>query len=71
MNPILAKGKVMRRILAFAVGAVLSVGVVAGHDHVPSDMKVFSAVDIAEKVDEKDTKATTYEVTIEPGNRVR
>src|SRR4051812_25959968 len=30
-------------------------------------MKVFSAQDIAEKLDGKDTKATTYEVTIEPG----
>lgn len=30
-------------------------------------MKVFSAVDIAEKLDGKDVNATTYEVTIEPG----
>jgi quercetin dioxygenase-like cupin family protein len=57
----------MRTILAVTVGAILSVGVVAGHDQVASDMKVFSAVDIAEKLDGKDTRATTYEVTIEPG----
>lgn len=57
----------MRAVLALAVGAILGVGVVPGHDHVPKDMKVFSAVDIAEKLDGKDAKATTYEVTIEPG----
>ena len=45
----------MRTILAVTVGAILSVGVVAGHDHVASDMKVFSARDIAEKLDGKDT----------------
>jgi quercetin dioxygenase-like cupin family protein len=57
----------MRTILVVTVGAILSVGVVAGQNHVAKDMKVFSAVDIAEKLDGKDTKATTYEVTIEPG----
>jgi quercetin dioxygenase-like cupin family protein len=57
----------MRTILAVTVGAILSVGVVAGHERVASDMKVFSAEDIAEKLDGKDTRATTYEVTIEPG----
>ena len=57
----------MRTVLAVTVGAILGVGVVAGHDHVASDMKVFSARDIAEKLDGKDTRATTYEVTIEPG----
>jgi hypothetical protein len=67
MKPILAKEIVMRTILAFTVGALLGVGVVAGHDHIASDMKVFSAEDIAEKVDGKDTRATTYEVAIEPG----
>jgi quercetin dioxygenase-like cupin family protein len=57
----------MRTVLALTVSAFLGVSALAGHDHVPSDMKVFSARDIAEKVDGKDTKATTYEVTIEPG----
>src|SRR4051794_4461078 len=57
----------MRTILALTVGALLSVSALAGHDHVPSDMKVFSAQEIAEKLDGEDTKATTYEVTIEPG----
>jgi quercetin dioxygenase-like cupin family protein len=57
----------MRTVLALTISAFLGVSALAGHDHVPSDMKVFSARDIAEKVDGKDTKATTYEVTIEPG----
>jgi quercetin dioxygenase-like cupin family protein len=57
----------MRTVLALTVGALLSVSALAGHDHVPSEMKVFSARDITEKLDGKDTKATTYEVTIEPG----
>ena len=57
----------MRTVLALTVGAILGVGVLPGHDHVAKDMKVFSAQDIAEKLDGKDTKATTYEVTIEPG----
>jgi len=57
----------MRTILAVTVGAILSVGVVAGHEHVASDMKVFSAREINEKLDGKEATATTYEVTIEPG----
>jgi quercetin dioxygenase-like cupin family protein len=57
----------MRTVLPLTVGALLSVSALAGHGHVPSDMKVFSARDIAEKLDGKDTRATTYEVTIEPG----
>jgi quercetin dioxygenase-like cupin family protein len=57
----------MRTILALTLGAILSVGIVAAPDHVMSDMKVFSAVDIAEKLDGNDTKATTYEVTFETG----
>ena len=61
----------MRTVLALAVGAILGVGVLPGHDHVAKDMKVFSALDIAEKLDGKDTKATTYEVTIEPGKGSR
>ena len=57
----------MRTVLALAVGAILGVGVLSGNDHITKDMKVFSAQDIAEKLDGKDAKATTYEVTIEPG----
>ena len=57
----------MRTVLALTISALLGVSALAGHDHVPSDMKVFSARDIAEKVDGKDAKATMYEVTIEPG----
>src|SRR4051794_2919 len=66
-NSLLAKETVMRTVLALTVGALLSVSALAAHDHVPSDMKVFSAVDIAEKLDGKDARATTYEVTIQPG----
>lgn len=57
----------MRTILVTAAGLLLSVGVMAAHEHGTSDMKVFSAVDIAEKLDGKDVKATTYEVAFEPG----
>ena len=67
MNPVLAREIVIRKILALTVGALLSAGVMAEHRHVANDMKVFSAKDIAETLDEKDTKATTYEVTIETG----
>src|SRR5688572_20131669 len=49
MNLILAKEIVMRAVLALAVGGILGVGAVPGHDHVAKDMKVFSAQDIAEK----------------------
>jgi quercetin dioxygenase-like cupin family protein len=66
MNPRLVKEAVMRTVLALTISALLSVGALAGHNHVASDMKVFSARDIAEKLDGKDTRATTYEVTIEP-----
>src|SRR3954462_4667753 len=67
MNRLLSTETVMRAVLALAVGAILGVSALPGHDHIPKDMKVFSARDIAEKLDGKDAKATTYEVTIEPG----
>jgi quercetin dioxygenase-like cupin family protein len=53
----------MRILLAVMVVLGLSV---ADHEH-KNKVKVLSAQDIAEKVDGKDAKATTLEVTIEPG----
>jgi quercetin dioxygenase-like cupin family protein len=50
-------------MLAVAIGG-LTFG---GHDHGKNKVKVVSAQDIAEKVDGKDARATTLEVTIEPG----
>jgi hypothetical protein len=38
MNQYSKRRWIMRTIMALAVGAILTVGVVAGHDHVPSDM---------------------------------
>jgi quercetin dioxygenase-like cupin family protein len=67
MDFLLLKETVMLTVLVLAVGAIFGVGVLPGHDQVPKDMKVFSVQDIAEKLDGKDTKATTYEVTVEPG----
>ena len=55
----------MRTVLAVTVVAILGVGALAGHGH--SDMKVFSARDIAEKLDGKVARATVVEVTLEPG----
>ena len=48
--------------LAVILGSLSS----GGHEH-KNKVKVITAQDIAEKVDGKDAKATTLEVTIEPG----
>jgi quercetin dioxygenase-like cupin family protein len=53
----------MRILLAVTVVLGLSA---AGHEH-KNRVKVLSAQDIAEKVDGKAARATTLEVTIEPG----
>src|SRR5689334_13441132 len=53
----------MRALLALTVVLGLST---SGHEH-KNKVKVISAQDIAEKVDEKASRATTLEVTIEPG----
>jgi quercetin dioxygenase-like cupin family protein len=50
--------------MAFAIGGMT----LAGHDeHGKTKVKIVSAKDIAEKVDGKDAKVTTLEVTFEPG----
>jgi quercetin dioxygenase-like cupin family protein len=54
----------MRIVIALAV--VLASICSGGHEH-KNKVKVITAQDIAEKVDGKDAKATTLEVTIEPG----
>lgn len=57
----------MRTFIVLAVGAAIGGLAFGGHDHGKNKVKVVSAQDIAEKVDGKDAKATTLEVTIEPG----
>jgi quercetin dioxygenase-like cupin family protein len=54
----------MRIVIALAIvlGGLCS----GGHEH-KNKVKVITSQDIAEKVDGKDAKATTLEVTIEPG----
>jgi quercetin dioxygenase-like cupin family protein len=56
-----------RLALMFVVGAFGGV-VLAQHDgHGKSRVKVLSVADVAEKIDGKKAKATTVEVTLEPG----
>lgn len=57
----------MRTLLTLSVGVILGVGGLTLAGHTTSKVKTVAAVDIAEKLDGKDTKATTLEVTIEPG----
>ena len=62
----------MRRTLLAIIIGVLAVGGMSlahhdGHDKGKAKVKVLSAVDIAEKVDRKKSKATTVEVTLGPG----
>ena len=59
-----------RAVLVFAAGVGLGVGglAVAQHGHAKgAGVKVFSAVDIDEEVGGAKAKATTFEVTFEPG----
>jgi quercetin dioxygenase-like cupin family protein len=60
----------MRTFLILATGVVLGIGGVTMADHggpTKGPAKLISEKDIAEKVDGKDSKATTVEVTLEPG----
>src|SRR5437870_3466575 len=58
----------MRTFLALVIGIVLGIGAFAGQSgHGKVAVKVLSEKDIAEKVDGKESKATTVEVTLEPG----
>jgi len=57
----------VRILLALAVGAGVG-GVALAHDRENAEaVKVLSARDIKEKLDGKDAKATTVELTLEPG----
>jgi quercetin dioxygenase-like cupin family protein len=56
--------------LTLTIGVVLGIGglTMAGHDGpAKRPAKVISEKDIAEKIDGKESKATTVEVTLEPG----
>ena len=56
-----------RTVLAVAVGVVIG-GLALGHDDKGEvKRKVVSEQDIAEKLDSKEAKATTVELTMEPG----
>jgi quercetin dioxygenase-like cupin family protein len=55
----------MRTILTLSI--VLGSLTLAGHEHGANTVKIISVQDIAEKLDGKEAKATTLEVTIEPG----
>ena len=59
-----------RTLLAIIIGALAVGGMTLAHDdkHGKGDgVKVLSTVDVAEKVDGKKARATTVEVTFEPG----
>ena len=57
----------VRILLALAVGAGVG-GVALAHDRENAEaVKVLSARDVKEKLDGKDAKATTVELTLEPG----
>ncbi|MCC7424740.1 MAG: cupin domain-containing protein [Planctomycetaceae bacterium] len=59
----------MVRSLAIAAGFCLGAAALfaAHHDHKGESVRPIAARDISEKVDGKETKATTVEVTFEPG----
>jgi quercetin dioxygenase-like cupin family protein len=60
----------MRRkvlVLMFVVGAFGGVTLAQHYGHGKSKVKVLSVADVAEKIDGKKSKATTVEVTLEPG----
>jgi quercetin dioxygenase-like cupin family protein len=60
----------MKYSLALILGAILGIGglTLAGHDGpAKGPAKVIAEKDIVERVDGKESKATTVEVTLEPG----
>ena len=60
----------MRTVLALGLGVALGVGglVLAAHDeHGKAKVATLSAVDVGEKLDGKEAKATVVEVMLEPG----
>jgi quercetin dioxygenase-like cupin family protein len=58
-----------RTFFALAIAVVVVGGMTLAHhdEHTSSHVKVLSAKDISEKLDGKKAKATTVEVTLEPG----
>jgi quercetin dioxygenase-like cupin family protein len=57
-----------RTLLALAAGiGVGAGGMYASHPHDGGKVKVLSATDIKEKLDDKEAKATAVEVTLAPG----
>jgi hypothetical protein len=58
-----------RTLLALDLGAFVTAGMCLAQDHGrgKSRVKVLSVADVAEKIDWKKAKATTVEVTLEPG----
>lgn len=56
-----------RTAFAFALAVSLSLAARDGHEAGKQSVKVLSAVKISEKVDGKETNATTVEVNLEPG----
>ena len=56
-----------RTAFAFVIAASLTLVARDGHDADRRNVKVLSAEDISEKLDGKQSKATTVEVTLEPG----
>ncbi|HEY1378210.1 MAG TPA: cupin domain-containing protein [Gemmataceae bacterium] len=62
----------MRNLLALGVGVLLGIGGITlaghdGHDGGGVTVKTVSARDVAEKLDGKEARVTTVEVTMEPG----
>ena len=58
----------MRNFIGIAIVLGLTGMMLAGHDgHGKVKIKVLSEKDIAEKIDGKESKAVTVEVTFEPG----
>jgi quercetin dioxygenase-like cupin family protein len=56
-----------RTVITLVIATSLSLAAHDGHDKGKAKVKVLSAREIAEKVDGKKFKATTVEVTLEPG----
>jgi quercetin dioxygenase-like cupin family protein len=56
-----------RTLFGLVVAASLTLAARDGHEQRGGQVKVLSAAEIAEKLDAKEAKATTVEVTLQPG----
>jgi quercetin dioxygenase-like cupin family protein len=56
-----------RTLFGLVVAASLTLAARDGHEQRGGQVKVLSATEIAEKLDGKEAKATTVEVTLQPG----